>query len=68
MKIDHYETHALMEITARPPLVFVEGEARGWGIKLATAIWISSRAGRSTASAIHRRPLPMRSPRRPNGC
>lgn len=25
MKIDHYETSALMDITARPPLVFVEG-------------------------------------------
>ena len=59
---------ALMEITARPPVVFVRGEGsylwddagkryldfvQGWAVN---------------ASAIRRRPLPKRLPRRPSCC
>jgi len=36
MKIDHYETHALMDVAARPPLVFVEGRGS----------WLVDQAGR----------------------
>jgi acetylornithine/N-succinyldiaminopimelate aminotransferase len=36
MKIDHYETDALMEVAARPPLVFVEGRGS----------WLVDHAGR----------------------
>jgi hypothetical protein len=37
---------ALMEITARPPIVFVRGEAAISGMTRENAISISSRAGR----------------------
>jgi acetylornithine/N-succinyldiaminopimelate aminotransferase len=36
MKIDHYETDALMDVAARPPLVFVEGRGS----------WLVDHAGR----------------------
>jgi acetylornithine/N-succinyldiaminopimelate aminotransferase len=36
MKIDHYETDALMDVAARPPLVFVEGRGS----------WLVDQAGR----------------------
>jgi hypothetical protein len=47
---------ALMEITARPPVVFVRGAG--------SYLWDDSR----TRSAIRRRPLRKRLPHRPNCC
>ena len=59
---------ALMDITARPPVVFVRGAGAYLWDDTASAISTSCRAGPSIASAIRRLPLPTRSPRRQNCC
>jgi acetylornithine/succinyldiaminopimelate/putrescine aminotransferase len=50
MTFEAFPTHALMEITARPPLVFVRGEGSWLWDHEGKRYSTSSRAGPSTAS------------------